>query len=224
MSRRPIIDAGPALNFLAINRERLLFGVLGRIATPETVAAEVMRKSRTDRRFSAVQRTWPKLTPNWIEVLSDDITVELDRAVTRISALPTAERKAQAKDLGEVMVVAHAAIAAEAGHRVIAIVDDQGGARLATAEQRRLVRLRAQGHPVGDIVLVNTVTILARAAGTPLLPDRAAMRAVYARLRECDDGLLPIEQTPLISTELWAARHSLVIGGSRAGAVTVIGG
>jgi hypothetical protein len=29
MSQRPIIDAGPSLNFLSINKERLLIGVLG---------------------------------------------------------------------------------------------------------------------------------------------------------------------------------------------------
>jgi hypothetical protein len=50
MSSRPIIDAGPSLNFLAINKERLLIGVLGRLCAPETVQAEVLRKSKGSRK------------------------------------------------------------------------------------------------------------------------------------------------------------------------------
>jgi hypothetical protein len=29
MSQRPIMDAGPGINFLSVNKERLLFGTLG---------------------------------------------------------------------------------------------------------------------------------------------------------------------------------------------------
>lgn len=36
---RPIIDAGPGLNFLSLNKERLLFSVLGPLSVPETVEA-----------------------------------------------------------------------------------------------------------------------------------------------------------------------------------------
>ena len=35
MSVKPIIDAGPGLNFLSINRERLLIAVLGPLSAPE---------------------------------------------------------------------------------------------------------------------------------------------------------------------------------------------
>jgi hypothetical protein len=38
---RPIIDAGPGLNFLSINKERLLIAVLGPLSAPETVQDEV---------------------------------------------------------------------------------------------------------------------------------------------------------------------------------------
>lgn len=34
MNHRPIIDAGPGLNFLSINKERLLIEVLGPLSTP----------------------------------------------------------------------------------------------------------------------------------------------------------------------------------------------
>ena len=43
------------------------------------------------------------------------------------------------------------------------------------------------------------LTVLERAAGTEQLPDRAAMRDTYKRLRGLDDGLPPIEKTSLLS-------------------------
>jgi hypothetical protein len=35
---RPIIDAGPGLNFFSINKERLLISVLAKLSAPEAVA------------------------------------------------------------------------------------------------------------------------------------------------------------------------------------------
>ena len=203
MSPRPIIDAGPALNFLAINRERILTGVAGRISTPETVESEVLEKARRDPRFRTVTGVWAKMRPSWIEVLSDDETPELAAVVGRLSQLPMAERKMMAKDLGETMVVAHAVVKAEAGQHVIVIIDDQGGAALAMSEKRRLDRIRVLGKPVGSLTLVNTVSILRKAAGGVHVPDRKTMREVYTKLRACDDGLLPLEQTSLLSADLW---------------------
>ena len=101
------------------------------------------------------------------------------------------------------MVVAHAVVHAEAGHQVTVIIDDQGGAALATTEIRRLDRLRKMGKPVGGIALVNTVTILEKAAGGIYLPDKGSMREVYTKLRKNDDGLLPIDRTQLLSSTIW---------------------
>ncbi|AII11484.1 PIN domain-containing protein [Rhodococcus opacus] len=206
MIARPIIDAGPALNFLAINKERLLIDAMGPLSTPETVRNEVLRKSRStkDLRFRAVENVLKKIPVRFLEVLSDDETPELDAAVTRLSRLPLPERKTIAEDLGETMVVAHAVVKAEAGHDVIVIIDDRGGAAMATAEKNRMDRLRSQGRAVGSITLVNTVTILRRAAGRrKYLPDKAAMQEIYSRLRQCDDGLLPIKRTNLLDPDLW---------------------
>jgi hypothetical protein len=69
MSHRPIIDAGPSLNFLSNNKERLLIGILGPFSVPETVQVEVLRKSRADERFRAAETVWRKLTPRWIQIL-----------------------------------------------------------------------------------------------------------------------------------------------------------
>ncbi|MBT2272189.1 hypothetical protein [Rhodococcus qingshengii] len=205
MTVRPIIDAGPALNFLAINKERLLLSTTGPISTPETVRNEVIRRSRSrkDRRFPQVERVWNKIPSRLLDVLSDDPSPELVAALSRISQQPWTQRLARAKDLGETMVVAHAVVHAEAGHHVTVIIDDQGGAALATTEIRRLSRLRGLGNPVGGIALVNTVTILEKAAGGIHLPDKESMREVYMKLRKYDDGLLPIDRTQLLSATVW---------------------
>lgn len=97
------------------------------------------------------------------------------------------------------MVIAHAVVAAEAGATVTVLIDDGAGARIATAEINRLRLLRAGGDAVGSIRLVNTLTVLERAAGGKQIPDRAAMRSIYARPRRHDDGLPPIEATNLLS-------------------------
>lgn len=92
MSIRPIIDAGPSLNFLSANRERLLISVLGPLSAPETVQDEVFHKSAQDSRFRAAAAAWRKLTPRWIEILPDEVTPELAAVVQRISGLPMGER------------------------------------------------------------------------------------------------------------------------------------
>lgn len=203
MSQRPIIDAGPGLNFLSIHKERLLISVLGRLSAPEIVQEEVFRKSRQEQRFRDAQKVWRKLTPDWMLILPDDETPELAAVVHRIGGLPIQERLKHPKDLGETMVIAHAVVAAEAGDDTTVLIDDGSGARIATAEISRLRRRKASGHAVGTVRLVNTMTVLERAAGSKYLPDKAAMRETYTRLRGLDDGLPPIEATNLISPTLW---------------------
>jgi hypothetical protein len=204
MSVRPIIDAGPGLNFLSVHKERLLIAVLGPFSAPETVQGEVLRKSQQDDRFRAAATVWRKLTPRWIQILPDDMTPELATVVQRVSGLPMDERKRQAKDLGEIMVIAHAVVAAESGHSVTILMDDGPGAAIATSEIRRLRRLGSSGHPVGSVTLASTLTVLGRAARTEQLPDRAAMRDTYTRLRRLDDGLPPIENTDLLAPKFWS--------------------
>ncbi|MEV7042695.1 hypothetical protein [Amycolatopsis sp. NPDC051061] len=203
MSHRPIIDAGPGLNFFSINRERLLIGALGKLCTPECVRDEIRGKAARDTRFRAAEAVWGRITPNWMEVLSDDSTAELEAAVQRITQLPMAQRLADPKDLGELMVVAHAVVVAEEGADVTVLIDDGQGARLASSEIARLGRRQAQGKSVGSIQLVGTVTVLQIAARRGLLRDKAEMRDVYGRMRGLDDGLQPIEVTNLLAKELW---------------------
>lgn len=203
MTHRPIIDAGPGLNFFSINKERLLIETLGPLCAPETVRDEILRKSRQDNRFAAAQTVWNKLPERLMQVLPDDETPELAVGVNRIGQLPMPERMKHSKDLGEIMVIAHAVVAAEAGHDVMVLIDDDRGARLATSEIKRLGRLRASGRAVGTIKLVNTVAVPARAEGKQYLPDKASVRETYMRLRRLDDGLPPIETTDLLTAATW---------------------
>jgi hypothetical protein len=210
MNHRPIIDAGPSLNFLSIHKERLLIGVLGELSTPETVQAEVLRKSRQDKRFRAAETVWRKLTPRWIQILSDDETPELAAVVHRVTRQPMEERLKRPNDLGEIMVIAHAVVAAEAGAAVAVLIDDGQGARMATSEIHRLRRLSDNGCAVGSMMLISTLTVLKLAAGRGHIADRAAMRDIYERLRALDDGLPPVETTGLLSSSLWARQAEVV--------------
>jgi hypothetical protein len=201
--QRPIIDAGPGLNFLSINKERLLIAMLGRLTAPAVVEAEVLRKAAQDQRFRPAAAAWRKLTPTWIQILPDDLTPELARVVHRITQQPMAERLKQSKDLGETMVIAHAVVAAEAGADVIVLIDDGLGAQTATGEIRRLERRRGTDRTVGSIRLASTLTVLEKAAGTVHINDKAQMREIYERMRTLDDGLPPIEKTALLTTVRW---------------------
>ena len=203
MSLRPIMDAGPGINFFSLNRERLLFGVLGALAVPEVVEREILRKARQEDRFAAAERVLKKLPTRLLEVLSDDVTDELAAAVQRIAGMPIDHRVRSSKDLGETMVIAHAVVAAEQGERVLVLIDDGGGRRVAATEQRRLQRLGDLDSNVGRIDLISTTSVLKRAAGTAELPDRGSMRALYGRLRGLDDGLLPLERTGLMDLPCW---------------------
>jgi hypothetical protein len=202
-----IIDAGPCLNFLATNNERILFASVGKgVFAPETVKKEVRDKSRSEpTRFAPAWPLWKKLEANnWVQVLSDDVTPDLTRAYGAIApSMSLAARMASAKDLGEVLVVTHAVRIAHTGQNVAVIIDDGPGRQLAIGQAGRLRRVRSTGKAVGHIQLLSTHDILARVAGRPEIPNRSTMQSVYERLRQCDDGLVHISQTELLNAELW---------------------
>lgn len=204
MTSRPIIDAGPGINFFSINQEGLLIATLGPVSAPEAVQEEVYRKSRCEPRFESAGRVWTKLGPKYMEILSDDATEELADAVARISGLPIEQRMCEGKDLGETMVIAHATVAAEQGHDLLVLIDDGGGRNMAATAAQRLVRRRAAGHSVGSIRLTSTRAVLEKAAGGKYIPDRLAMRRLYERLRGLDDGLVPLDQTGLMELGCWS--------------------
>lgn len=152
-------------------------------------------------------KVWKKLPDRLMAILSDDVTDELSAAVQRISGSPLAERQARSKDLGETMVIAHAAVAAESGVDVIVLIDEGPGTRQAAQEARRLDRMRGgRGQAVGSIRLATTKTVLERGVQKRLIADRGELRRIYDALRALDDGLPPISHTGLLSGELWNSR------------------
>lgn len=205
---RPIIDAGPALNFLAANQINLVIKSMGGpLSTPETVAKEILQKSRTDSLFdrAAMEKRWKTLTSkDWIEVLLDEGD-DLNAICARIERQPLELRKRHAKDLGELMVVIHAVRAAEQGYDVKVLIDDTEGAKLAERERRRIALARTTGsRGFGSITLVSSLTILRKQAGTDLIPDRAKMREIYAKLSPFDAGLpTSIRSTDLLDPQWW---------------------
>jgi hypothetical protein len=78
--------------------------------------------SRQDDRFRAAAAVWRKLAGRWIQILPDDVTPELATVIQRVSGLPMAERMKRGKDLGEIMVIAHAVVAAESGQPVTVLM------------------------------------------------------------------------------------------------------
>src|SRR5690625_92096 len=158
MTRRLILDAGPAINFFSVNQERLLISVVGHLcnpsgmlSAPETVEAEVFQRSRKDQRFRRAEGVWRKLKPRYMDILSDDVTPELSRAVSRIEGSPLSERRRNRRDLGETMAIAHATLLGEAGMQVVILLDEGEGREKAAQEAHRLTRLRTQYSNVGSI-------------------------------------------------------------------------
>jgi hypothetical protein len=198
------MDAGPGLNFFALNKERLLFATVGSLSVPETVHSEILDKARRDQRFAAAERVLAKLPAKYLDVLSDDATPELSAAVSRLAGIPMEQRVRSPRDLGEMMVLAHAVVGAESGEDMTVLVDDGGGRRMAALEARRLDRLREAGRPMGRLRLISTMTVLRNAAGKRELPDRQSMRDLYSRLRGLDDGLLPLDRTDLMDLPCWS--------------------
>jgi|SRR5690625_3468017 len=204
MRHRVIIDSGPGLNFFSINQERIVTSVLGRLSAPEAVKREITNKSETDHRFAHALQVLRKMQPNYLEILSDDSTPELNEIVERISGFRLEERVSKPKDLGELMVIAHAVVTCEKGKDVIIFIDEGDGTRTAQREAQRLMRLRAKGSTqVGSIRLVSTITVLEKAAGGTHIQNRATMRELYGRLRGLDDGLPPLKDTRLMNLPCW---------------------
>ncbi|WP_050671373.1 PIN domain-containing protein [Luteipulveratus halotolerans] len=159
------------------------------------------RKSRQDKhRFGAVEATWNRVvSAGRLTILSDDQTPELATAVQRLSFMPISERLRRQKDLGELLVIAHAAVKAEAGHDVAVLIQEKDGTAMAHHEAGRLTRIMGAGR----LRVWDTTTILRRAARSDSLPDRTAMKAVYEQMRGLDLALPPIAETGLLDDRLW---------------------
>ncbi len=192
--RRVILDAGPALTFCAANKQQILYGTLSRVGdllAPERVDIEVLDKARS-RRFTAARKNWLGLVEHGhVALLSDEQSDALDAAVVAISQTPFAERVRQTRDLGELMVMAHALVLRDQGLDVVVLIDEWRGQQLASRQSLRVM---------------DTQSVLRSAARNGFVADRGQMRKVYAELRKYDDGLVDITQTDLLAKAVWTPR------------------
>lgn len=190
--RRIVLDAGPCLNFCATSKQRLLLDVMrpvGSLHAPDVVDEEIQRKARTDRRFEPARRNWLNLVDNaHVTILDSQRSPALEVAVARLSGTPFEERMRQSRDLGELLVMAHAIVLKDAGHDVVVMIDEVSG-------QRQASRC--------GLSVIDTGWVLAKGARAGVIEDRAEMRRLYDQLRSHDDGLVRIEQTRLLHAETW---------------------
>lgn len=155
----------------------------GPLYVPREVATEISDKSADSQKFSKAVRVFDAFVrDSMIEVLESDAEndLELVQAIRTVSPLPPSELLVRRrKDLGEIMVVAHAIKLRDHGHEVSLVVDDRGG------------RVLAKQH---NFETISTVRILGTAASLGLI-DYASMKKTYERLRPSngsepmDDGL-----------------------------------
>ena len=190
-----LLDAGPALNFLAVGQENILIQAAAsqklQIAAPARVDIEVTGVAGSARfNRTGAKATWAKLKASHrVQILSDELTTEqFTAAVTRISGKPAQERKREKKSLGEIMVLAHASVYAQQGTRVFVLMDDGDGRERAGREARWL---RAQGCP-GALALWSTRQVV-REAGRHAgwIKNGLTWEEVYDAMVPFDDGLRP---------------------------------
>lgn len=207
MSQPIIIDAGPALNFFSIKKERLLFSVTGQIQAPEVVIAEIQRKAKHDSRFARSRDVLAKLPDTLLTILSDTISPDLKTAAKQLGILYLEDRQLQAKDLGETMVVLHAMVHAKRGHDVITLIDDIKGQALASRAARILDRVRNSNPNIGKLEILSTTVVLENAVKKRIITDKTEIREIYEKMRQLDDGLVHISQTQLLDNSLWRPRE-----------------
>lgn len=188
-----IIDAGPSLNFFSIGRAGLLLGVLesisARIALPEDVDDEIRRKAGGVPRFSksAGALDWALKSDRLLRLDSrSGQDIELDKNVARIVGVPFERRPQRGKDLGEMMVIAHAKTLQGQGKNVIVLIDDGGGQQLAANHQ---------------VAYITTIRILQVAARLGLIQNWGEMRELYMKMEPLDDGL-PTVGSPEVQRQL----------------------
>jgi hypothetical protein len=179
-----IVDAGPAINFLARGNERLLIAVVGGpFHAPQAVKDEVMRKAREKPEFARAKTTWEKMEKNWIRVLPSTRDGHLDQIAHLLTRSPLPALPSKAKDLGEIYVVVHATQLALAGQKTYVLIDDQGGQSLAARAQQHLAAQRRHDKTVSTLGLLTTETILRARIGSSDIPDKPTMRRIYGQLQ-----------------------------------------
>ena len=163
-----LLDAGPSLNFLAASQQDLRIKIAARLQCTPALS------------------TWKKLVAaGRVQVLDDTVTGSpaFEAAIGRISGTPAKTRVRQSKDLGELMVIAHASVLVQAGMDVRILMDESNGRHKAAAEARWL---RINGHSAGSLTVWSTQQVLKGAQQAGFIDS---WEAVYDQLSPFDDGL-----------------------------------
>lgn len=189
-----LLDAGPALNFLAIGQQNVLIQTAQQaaltLAVPERVDREVVGKCR-DARFvrTSAPGAWGRLKAGGhVVVLPDDVTTMVfAAAITRISGIPVQQRVKARKNLGEIMVLAHASVLAQRGTDVFVLIDESDGRGRGRREQQWLKDKGASGR----LYMWRTKQVL-KNADAHWFVDGCTWEDVYQQMRPFDDGLLPL--------------------------------
>jgi hypothetical protein len=188
-----LLDAGPALNFLAVRQENILIQAAGshglQLAAPERVDREVEGQANSERfRRTRVRNTWRSMrNAGRIHILDDDLTTKaFADAVARVSGMPAGQRVKERKSLGEIMVISHASVLAQAGQSAYVLIDERDGRDRASQE---VAWLRRQSAP-GKMVLWHTLQVLHEADRNPgWINGGLDGEAVFTQMRPYDEGL-----------------------------------
>jgi hypothetical protein len=194
-----LLHAGPSLNFLAVRQENVLIQVAASrsldLAVPARVEKEILGVCR-DARFSKTpaSATWKRLKGAGRVVVLDDTlsTYQFIDAVSRISGQNAHERVRAKKSLGEIMVLAHAAVFVQQGREVFVLIDEGDGRARA---QRTIAWLRDTNAP-GQLFLWSTRQVLKHASTQPgWIEGNLTWEAVYTQMRQFDDALAALRQS-----------------------------
>jgi hypothetical protein len=199
-----IIDAGPAINFLATRNQRILIAAIGKFQAPQAVKDEVMRKAADKKKplLAPAQSQWDLIEKNWIDVLPATPSATRDRIARDLTRNPLQALPSLANDLGETYVVVHAVEQALNGDNTYVLIDDTGGQALTGRAQQYLNGQRGKNPNVGRLHLITTETIL-RGQATRTIKDRNMMRRVYGQLQTVNSGLAHISTTDLLDDRFW---------------------
>lgn len=187
-----LLDAGPTLNFLAAGQQGVLIRTAERrdlqLTVPERVDREVFGKSQSALfKRTPASATWRKLkSTSRIAILSDDLTTApFIAAVTRISGMPAEKRLTDRNSLGEIMVLAHASMLAQAGTDVFVLMDERDGRSRCGREKQWLER-----HDVpGRLTLWSTRQVLKQADPDWFACGCTLWEQVYNQMRPFDLAL-----------------------------------
>ncbi len=180
-----VLDAVCCVHFCGANKHSILLEILNlldlRILVPAEVSDEVVSK---DSKFPGLALRWKKL------IVSDRVTIlprlllddpAQSSVVSRVAALrssPATAALRTRKDLGEFVVIAHAADMKERGRTVYVLLDDGAAQRMATAEGL-------------DVIDMQQLLSFGHRQGIDALTTKAKLKAVYDALRKYGESLPP---------------------------------